>query len=282
MARGRMLNKKVSNSARVNALPDGAGLLYCFLISHLDINGIFYGSAKMVKNLVVPRKKYGEKVVEKWLGMMEKSLNSEEIPLIRRYEVAGEQYLFMPGFRGEQVGLRADREDPTFPIPPNCPLFDGNMAASGGIGARQNPAEGEGEGEGKYKVNVKGKGRVPAPPRQNGGKDTSFIFALYEQTFGKTVPGGANQDMKDAEEYYPRVWIEHAFTRALERHKKNPDGHQESWPYVKGILEDWWKQGKEDDGATGRTNKARGRTGKDEPFDPEGWEQAKRGEYPTN
>jgi len=119
MARGRMINKKICNSRVVNDLPLPAQLLYTWLIPHLDCNGCFYGSAQMIKSLVFPRKNYTKKIIEGWLELLTKSVGNEKNPLIVRYFVDSEQYLFMPGFAGEQIGLRYDKEKPEFPT------FDG-------------------------------------------------------------------------------------------------------------------------------------------------------------
>lgn len=126
MARGRMVNKKICNSQRVNELPIEAELLYTWIIPHLDVNGIFYGAARMVKSLVFPRKKFTEKQVEKWLVLMENTKNSDKIPLIFRYKVGDEQYLWMPGFQSEQSGLRKDKEKPEYRPPAAYPIFETN------------------------------------------------------------------------------------------------------------------------------------------------------------
>ena len=139
MARGRMINKKISNSKRVNDLPLPAQLLYTWLIAHLDCNGCFYGSAQMIKSLVVPRKNWSKNQIERWLSVMENSKNDAGTPLIFRYNLNGERYLFMPGFEGEQIGLRKDKEKGDFPT------FDGNWTENVG---QKFPLRGR-EGEGK-------------------------------------------------------------------------------------------------------------------------------------
>ena len=127
MARGRMVNKKISNSQRVNDLPLGAQLLFTWLIPHLDCNGCFYGSAQMIKSLVVPRKSWPKSLIKKWLALMENSVDFESgQPLLQRYLVGKDEYLFMPGFVDEQIGLRRDKEKPDFPP------FDGKNTESVG------------------------------------------------------------------------------------------------------------------------------------------------------
>ncbi|GAH15867.1 unnamed protein product, partial [marine sediment metagenome] len=97
MARGRMLNKKISDSKRVNDLPDGAALLYCWLISHLDCNGCMMGEPELVKYRVFPRRKHLISKIESYLKAMEESVDENDIPLIFRYVVDGERYLWMTG-----------------------------------------------------------------------------------------------------------------------------------------------------------------------------------------
>ncbi len=123
MARGRMLNKKISLSKRVNELPGQGTALFAFLIAHLDCQGCFWGSANMVKSQVFPRKE-AETIgkVETYLKIMEESIDEDGLPLIVRYEVNGDRYLWMPGFEGEQMGLRKDREEPQYPPLPTAIL----------------------------------------------------------------------------------------------------------------------------------------------------------------
>ena len=141
MARGRMINKKISNDRRVNDLSLQAQLLFTRLIPHLDCNGCFYGSAQMIKSLVVPRKNWSKKQIEEWLVVMENSKNNEGDPLIIRYTANTEQYLFMPGFVGEQIGLRRDKEKPDFPT------FDGKNTEEVGQTVPLSRRGREGEGE---------------------------------------------------------------------------------------------------------------------------------------
>jgi len=94
----------------------------------------------MIKSLVVPRKNYTKIMIEKWLSIMENSKDDEGIPLIFRYTVNTERYLFMPGFVGEQIGLRRDKEKPEFPT------FDGKNTEKIG---QTVPLRGRGRGRGR-------------------------------------------------------------------------------------------------------------------------------------
>jgi hypothetical protein len=115
MARGRMLNNKVSASKQMNDLlpDDTCRLLATWLISHLDKNGVFYGEAVMVKSYVLPRR--ADVTVEQVEGYLQAM---EEAELIVRFQARRERWLWWPSFADNQVGLRADRESSDFPPPP--------------------------------------------------------------------------------------------------------------------------------------------------------------------
>jgi len=121
MAKGRMLNKKISLDDAVNRLScDTARLLYTWIISHLDQHGCFYGDANVVKNLIFPlRNDIKSRKVEQFLQEME----SES--LIQRYEVKKTRYIFCQNFTKNQVGLRPDREAES-----DIPRYNGNKPES--------------------------------------------------------------------------------------------------------------------------------------------------------
>ena len=159
MARGRMLNGKVADSLRVNRLPGNGALLFCYIISKLDCQGAFWGSGRMVKAKAFALWPEGERKVESYLVAMETSPLKDGYPLIKRYWDDGEQYLCMPGFFGEQPGLRVERETPQFPPPPpglmpaRIPQNAGKMPAriprESAALQPEVAVEGEGEGEGE-------------------------------------------------------------------------------------------------------------------------------------
>lgn len=116
MARGRMLNRKVSISQKVAQLEEVAGpyalVFHHRLIAFLDKNGNCRAEPYWLKGEIMPRvagcspedcRTYVAGLVEVGLAVL--------------YEVDGMPYLHMPGFREEQVGLRTDRESPDVPVP---------------------------------------------------------------------------------------------------------------------------------------------------------------------
>lgn len=116
MARGRMLNRKVATSAKVGQLGDALGveamLIHHRLIAFLDVNGVCRADPFWLKAEIVPKvsginPEFCRKVV----------VEMERIGLARLFEADGLEYLHMPGFRDEQVGLRPDKESPEHPFP---------------------------------------------------------------------------------------------------------------------------------------------------------------------
>jgi DnaD/phage-associated family protein len=74
-------------------------------------------------------------------------------------------------------------------------------------------------------------GRLPPDPPPN-------IYALYEETIGTISPLVADE-LRAAEEEYPREWIESAFREAAAHNRR-------SWRYVARILERWRDEGRHD------------------------------------
>lgn len=218
MARGRMINKKISNSRVVNELPESAQLLYTWLIPHLDCNGCFYGSAQMIKSLVVPRKNYSKTKIENWLKLMETSYGTETSPLIVRYFVNGEQYLFMPGFKGEQIGLRYDKEKPDFPT------FDGNNTEE--IGQKLPLSRREVEEETKEE-SVIGKLII----------NKESVLEVYQKEIGEPSEDMENEIDLACQRFTPE-WVRDAIREAVKRGRKD-------WYYVAGILKNWKRYGKD-------------------------------------
>ncbi len=64
------------------------------------------------------------------------------------------------------------------------------------------------------------------------------IFTLYEQNIGTLQPLIA-EELREAEETYPQIWIESAFRIAAQRNVRH-------WRYVRAILERWGSKGMHD------------------------------------
>jgi DNA replication protein len=64
------------------------------------------------------------------------------------------------------------------------------------------------------------------------------VFVLYEQNIGPLTPIIADQ-LRDAEQTYPREWLEEAIKLAVQNNVRK-------WRYVQSILERWRQEGKAD------------------------------------
>jgi len=240
MARGRMINKKISNSRAVDALPEPAQLLYTWLIPHLDCNGCFYGSAQMIKSLVFPRKKYSKTRIENWIKLMEKTHGTEKSPLVVRYFVDGEQYLFMPGFVGEQIGLRRDKERPEFPT------FDGKNTEIVGQTVPLRGREGGGGRGGEVppspeveeEVEEKRKGKGTATPSPIESSVLNIFLKKFPYAFGREPDSREQAQLRDfaaevaAGGGATDKQIHDAFKEAVGQNKCNVR-------YVRAVLLDW-------------------------------------------
>jgi len=250
MARGRMVNKKISNSKRVNDLPLPAQLLFTWLIPHLDCNGVFFGSPQMVKSLVFPRKSYTTKQVSQWLDMMQNANNDNGIPLIDRFQVDGEFYIFMPGFEGEQVGLRKDKESPEYPqtteeIRQKYGKYTEQFRQDSVPHARALKGKGrEGEVEVKQEEKINNKTITPTPLPENElllSSDKEVIekdvFVLYEEEIGE-ITQVVRDTMVDAVEHFSDEWVRDAIKEASRSGKRN-------LRYIEGILKNWATNGRD-------------------------------------
>jgi DnaD/phage-associated family protein len=74
-----------------------------------------------------------------------------------------------------------------------------------------------------------------AEPRVEVERPT--VFALYEQNIGLLQPMIA-EELREAEQTYPRDWIEEAFRIAVGNNARN-------WRYIRAILERWTREGKD-------------------------------------
>nr|WP_290668473.1 DnaD domain protein [Ardenticatena sp.] len=70
-------------------------------------------------------------------------------------------------------------------------------------------------------------------------EERPLIFKLYEDNIGLLQPVIA-EELRDAANTYPEIWIQEAFRLAAERNKRN-------WRYIRAILERWAREGKDDE-----------------------------------
>ncbi len=116
MARGRMLNNRISRNkdvAKLGELAGGWGLVfYTWMIPHLDCEGRIHGDPLVLKGLVCPRLGWvTSEVIDETVSA------AHDLGLLNLYEVDGECYIEFPSFADNQTGLRKSRERPS-EIPP--------------------------------------------------------------------------------------------------------------------------------------------------------------------
>ena len=86
-------------------------------------------------------------------------------------------------------------------------------------------------------------------PNGDVSEESPNIFKLYEDNIGTLNPIIADE-LKIAETTYPYAWITSAFKESVLRNKR-------SWNYIKTILENWRREGK-NDGRVGKNSKKSG------------------------
>ncbi len=171
MARGRMLNRSVCASVKFQDLPDDTcRLLATWIISQLDVRGVFYGDPVMVKSYVLPRR--DDVTADDVRGYLQAM---QDAGLIVLFEAKGDVWQYWPGFAANQVGLRTEREVTDFPLPPADPTEapprdDGNLPEPCRNDAGTNPANIPQKGIERNRSKGKGKrndGDAPPPSDQN-------------------------------------------------------------------------------------------------------------------
>lgn len=97
-----MISRSISTSRKLGKCDDRTALIFTWLQAHTDSIGLMDGDAALVKATVVPLRPYTVEDVEESLVKL------EEVSLIKRYEVSGEQYLRVIGFNDHQT-FKANR-----------------------------------------------------------------------------------------------------------------------------------------------------------------------------
>ena len=208
MARARLVGNKISRSERVNSLPVPAALLYTWLITHLDREGRFSGNPRIVKNSVFPLQNFTLATIDKWLNQMQDLKDDlTGFGLIERYEAGGNQYLWMPGFDGEQSPQGGNKwkknETPSdIPPPPGLPA--------------PVPA-----GE-------------PVAESDDDILDPVFkqMVAEYIANISDKIGPMTSQRLQAIEDEYPEGWFGKAMEEAVAHGKRN-------LKYIEAILDRW-------------------------------------------
>ncbi len=108
MARGRMLNRSISEDRRIDVVIDEAGpwagIFITWLIPYLDREGRVHGDPGVLAKICPRRREVSIEVRERALR------TADELGLLCWYESDGDRYVWFPGFTKNQAGLRMARE----------------------------------------------------------------------------------------------------------------------------------------------------------------------------
>jgi len=125
MAKGRMLNNKISLNKVVNQLSDRSQLAYTWAIAHLDKNGVMHGDPAVFRSIVFPRRAdISSEEIQDYIAEWAKK------ELVIWYESHDDIWIQFPKFLENQVGLRPDREPETgYPLPSadDCRMLSGYL-----------------------------------------------------------------------------------------------------------------------------------------------------------
>lgn len=111
MARGRMIDKKLITSRKVNSISLGAECLYVRVLSLTDDFGRYHSDTRILKAHAFSLRRVTERAIQKWLSEL------VDVGLIRLYSVDGEEYLEVTRFEDFQT-FRTDRKrQELFPVP---------------------------------------------------------------------------------------------------------------------------------------------------------------------
>jgi len=129
MARGRMLDRVIILSKKINSVSEGAENLYYRLLVMTDDYGRYHADPKILRGVVYPRRKITHAIVKRRLEELFK------VGLIRIYEEDSEKYLEITKFEEHQK-FRPDRKRRAeFPKPKRFLPFlqgsDGKMDTTG-------------------------------------------------------------------------------------------------------------------------------------------------------
>jgi len=125
MARGRMIDKRISKSKKFAALKfDRSRVLYLMIYPHLDVDGKFNGDPEEIKEDCCPKLKYSaQKIAESIIELA-------NIGLLTLYEVNEKPFIQYAKFDCFQIGIRKDREAPSqYPSPDEVRMKSGETPA---------------------------------------------------------------------------------------------------------------------------------------------------------
>lgn len=111
MARGRMIDKVIILSKKINTISEGAENLYYRIYVNTDDFGLFHADPKILKGQIYTLRNISIATIEKRLNEL------IEIGLIKVYENTGERYLEIIGFEKHQTFRKDYKRKHEYPSP---------------------------------------------------------------------------------------------------------------------------------------------------------------------
>jgi len=207
MPESRPIKRKTADDYRLSSVSIEAECLYYKMLPWLDREGRLKAEPKLVNKLYYPLRDYTNEQVEGWLAELHEQ-KKNGYGLIQLYEVEGRQYLWYPGFLGEQSrSWRYDREAASVIPPP---------------GVADKPEQPKQASPGYDKSDIL-------------DAELASLMTYYESNIGMLTPTLADR-LKDDHTHYPAGWTEKAIDEAVVYNKRN-------LKYIEAILKRWQAEG---------------------------------------
>jgi hypothetical protein len=197
-----MLNKSISHDKAVadlvNELGGYAGMVFTWMIAHLDREGRIHGDPEVIKGLVFPR----------IAGVTPELIRSTaaratQLGLIVWYERDGERYIAYPKFDDNQSGLRKEREaESEYPAPTceGCRIVAGVTPEDCRSNSGATPLEVEVEVESKEKGSRRERSVGLATDRADGGGQADQVRQVFAH-YRKHHPRAHTNPKSDSKEW---------------------------------------------------------------------------------
>lgn len=211
MAKGRMINNKIVLDKKVHDLSsDTSRLAFTWAITFADCEGRIPGDPTILRSTIFPRR---TDITDEQMQLYIQEWASKE--LIVWYEAEGDLWIQFTNFEKNQVGLRKDREAPSFI--PVLPLRSNSS----------NTPE-------QLPVNRTEKKRTES--------DFAAASTFYQNNIAMLVPH-SSEELQELFDEYGGEWLIDAMKIAVERNARN-------LRYVHGVLknrkEKGWQESKQD------------------------------------
>jgi hypothetical protein len=214
MARGRMINSKITRNKAINDLSDDTSrLAFTWLVTFADVDGRTNGDPAIVRSLVFPRRtdvsvERMEAYIQEWC----------DAGLITWYEADGDLWIAFPSFDENQKGLDR-RKEPTSDIPsPDRADKVRTKYVPGTCEVRSNRTE-QNRSEVKYAgENQPGESGIPEPEPHSTGTVDQVLWKEIDHAgiiLTSTLADGYQDFLDEAKKMpRPREFIEAAFAEA--------------------------------------------------------------------